>query len=59
MKRNGERGFNAEKQRCRVTQRKSEVLWGMENARIFLTETLFSLPLCVSAIKKNPRHYRI
>ena len=29
--------------RCRVTQRKSEVLWGMENARIFLTETLFSL----------------
>jgi hypothetical protein len=38
------------KQRSRE---KSEVLWGMENTRIFLTATLFTLPLCASALKKT------
>ena len=70
--------FNAEAQRCRVTQRKSKVLWGngkydnfsdrlnlyqlgvacmvLQNENNFqkTQKTLFSLRLCVSALKKEP-----
>ena len=46
--------FNAEEQRCRVTQRKSEVLWGNGKYKNFSDRnSLFSAPLRL-CVKKEP-----
>ena len=50
--------FNAEAQRCRVTQRKVKFCGEMENTRIFLTERSFTNRVSLVWCCKNENNFQ-